>query len=343
MNLRHVIVHKIDREQNAPATYQERDNELNINNPLVTTLIEGILNAYSRGKSYGSFNSDVDNYPVQGWLSSYLGSQRNSQDFVAFTKRLLRRIGNKMTETVFATGGYFIFSEYATDTKDYFLVAMVKDRSGLMVTSSLEISNVTEIDLNNLHQATQVNLDSFANGNEGYLSFLKTVNQTREVLAYFTEAMGCTDVIPSKTSTDQTFKVVEAVCHRAGLSHQDIREIRSGVYEYLKNNVHNSVTLNMIAAQMNRFLGEQYHSLFVELANSEDYRISTEFQPNPTALRNFRKIDIKSGRWSLNFEKELLGNEGSNRDIVWNGETLIFRNIPEKYIQELNSILDDNQ
>lgn len=343
MDLKHAIIHKINKEQNTQATYQERDNELSINAPLVNNLIEGILNAYSRGKSYGSFNPDVDNYPVQGWLENYLCSQRDNQNFIAFTKRLLRRIGTKMTEKVFATGGYFVFSEYTANNKDYFLVAMVKDKSGLTVTPSLDISNVTEIDLNNLHQAAQVNLDSFVNHLEGYLSFLKTINQPREIVEYFTEALGCTDIIPSKVSTEQTFQVVDAVCNRAGLGHQDIRNIRSEVYEYLKNNVRNPVTLNMIAAQINRFLAEQYHHLFVELANSDQYRISMEFQPNATALRKYRKMDIKTGRWSLNFERDVLGNEGSDRDIVWDGETLIFRNIPDKYRPELDSILEENQ
>lgn len=218
----------------------------------------------------------------------------------------------------------------------------MKDKSGLAVTPALEISDVTEIDLNSLHQAAQINVNSFIADNEGYLSFLR-IRQTNEILHYFTEALGCTDVILSKTSTQQTFDVVDNVCNQAGLGHTEIRNIRNEVYEYLKSNVQNSVTLNMIAAQINRFLDEQHHNLFVELANSDDYRISTEFTPNATALKKYKKIGIKTGRWSLNFEKELLGSQDGNNDIIWDGEILSFRRIPENYIDELNSILRDNQ
>lgn len=350
MELKHIIVHKIIREQNTPASYQEGPKVLDAKGPLVNDLIEGILAAYTRGKSYGSFSDDADSYPVQGWLNEYFESQKKNKDsqkekdecFVAFTKRLLRRLGSKMADTVFATGGYFVFSEYSTSTQNYFLVAMVKDKKGLMVTPSLEISNITEIDLKNLHQAAQINIDSFAAGYEGYLSFLKTKNQAREVLAYFTEALGCTDVIPSKVSTDQTMKVVNEVCYRANLDHQEMRNIRKEVLGYLEDNIHNIVTLKKIATKINSFLDEQYFELFINLANSDKYRISMEFSPNRTALRKFKKMDIKAGRWSLNFERELLGTNDSNSDIVWDGDVLTFRKIPDKYKAELDIILESN-
>lgn len=342
MELKHVIVHKIDRERNTPASYTERDTELDVDNELVIDLIDEILTAYARGKSYGSFNQDTDTYPAQGWLNAYLNSAGTTGDFVRLTKQLLRRIGSEMVKRVFAVGGYFVFAEYS-NSQDYFLVAMVKDRSGLTFTPDLDISNVTEIDLNNLHQAAQVNIESFVAGQEGYLSFLRTKNQPREVLAYFTDALGCTDVIPSKISTHQALSVVEEVCNRANLDHAEIRNIRDVAYEYLHANVHNSVSLNMISAQINSLLAEQYHNLFVELANSDSYRISMEFQPNATALRKYRKFDIKAGRWSLNFEKNVLGSQESNSDIVWDGDVLTFRNVPERYRDELDSILRDNE
>lgn len=273
---------------------------MDVQNQLVGDLIDGILTAYSRGKSYGSFSTDTNNYPAQNWLNEYLKSQGNPEDsqeekdnrFVAFTQKLLRRIGNEMAKTVFATGGYFVFAEYSTSTQNYFLIAMVKDKKGLTVTSSLEISDITEIDLNSLHQAAQINIDSFVSKREGYLSFLRTKNQTREVLAYFTEALGCTDIIPSKTSTNQTWMVVNEVCNQAQLTHSETRSIRDEVYEYLKENVHGSVTLTMLAAKINAFLKEQYHDLFINLANSDDYRISMEFQPNAMALNKFKKMTL---------------------------------------------------
>lgn len=348
MELKHVIIHKIDREQRSTPSFTYRDKVLDVTKPLVHDLIEGILSAYARGKSYGSFNPNTDNYPVQKWLGEYLEKQKKNDDsqkdgcFVEFTKRLLSRIGKEMAGTVFATGGYFIFTEYATGSNRYFLVAMVKDKDGITVTSNLEITNVTEIDLSNLHQAAQININSFASKQEGYLSFLKAKHRIREVLQYFTEAMGCTDYIPSKISTDNAMKVVNNVCIEAKLGHHETKNAKDEVFKFLKTNVGGTVTLKMISAKINPYLQEEYHDLFINIANSDRYRISTEFTPNATALRKYKKIDIRTGRWSLNFERELLGSQDSDSSIVWDGEVLTFRKIPDEKKSELNQIIEEN-
>lgn len=350
MELKHVIVHKIDKEQHSIPSYSERDGVLDAGASLVNELIEGIRNVYKKVSNYGSFDNDTDNYPVQSWLKDYLEQQEKDSNvsqrktkFVAFTKRLLSRIGKQMGNVGLATGGYFIFAEYSVNQREYFLIAMVKDKNGITITPKLEIKDITEIDLNKLHQAARINMDSFLAKEDSYLSFLKK-NQGREVLHYFTEALGCTDYIESKISTDNTMKVVDCVCQEVGLVHSETREVRGKVYEYLKGKVGEPVTLTMISAQINPFLeDEKYHGLFIEKANSDDYRISTEFTPNATALRKYKKIYIKTGRWSLNFEKELLGSQNDDNNIVWDGEILSFRNISESDKDKLNTIVADNQ
>lgn len=354
MDVKHIIVHKIEKEANKTCItdndWVRKRKGLDVHNHLVNVLIDGILTAYKRGKYFGSFIKDYEECPVGNWFKEYLESQstNNGQTtdkefvgltkFVALTWRLLRRIRDQMEKKAFATGGYFVFAQYSIDSKNYFLVAMVKDRRGLVFTDELEIADVTEIDLNNLHQAARVDIDLFNKNEEPYLSFLKAKNQPSELIEYFTKALCC---IPRKPPTKEVFAVVDLVCKKANLGPQETRDARERVYDLLSRNIGKPVTLLKIDSILDPLLKEEHYGLFSSVANSDKHKINVKFEPDGTALIKFRKIKIKTPLWSLNFEREALGAPRSNSDVTWDreGQFITVINIPVKYQQQLNAIL----
>ena len=89
-----IIVHKIEKDTrvagqpNPEALITSRDKELNNTSPIVIELVEYIYNAYKTGKTFGSFDTDIANHPVQKWISDYIDEPDNNP-FIPLTSSIM--------------------------------------------------------------------------------------------------------------------------------------------------------------------------------------------------------------------------------------------------------------
>ena len=345
MDIINSIAHKIikDRQESGKpqveAEVQYRDDVFDPANQKVITLIEALLKIYKTGKTFGSFNSDVDNYPFQSWVD-ILNEDDSKQAFIELTHKTVNRIKISLENENFATGGYLVFVHYKNNDNNYFLVGMIKDKGGLNFTPSMELMDVHQIELDKLHQAARVDLQRFKNGDESYLSFLKG-DQKKDITGYFTKTLGCTDLIPSNEATDNVFILIDSICSEADIS--ETKSIRSNIHDFLKERHPNSIKLEEISAKLNAYLPIEFHNSFIEKANSDEFRISQEFVPNLTALRKFKRLHYKASTWDFSFDKNVLGTPDSQADIVFNSNerSLTINNLPQKLMDELNKVIDE--
>src|SRR3546814_20784090 len=77
------------------------------------------------------------------------------------SKVAMEELRGKASQESFATGGHVCFFVYRIRTSSFLLVAMVKERGGMVLSAALEPTEITEIDLSKLHQAARVNLDRY--------------------------------------------------------------------------------------------------------------------------------------------------------------------------------------
>lgn len=346
MDIINSIAHKIIKEKqesgqpHVEAVVQHRLDVFDSSNQKVITLIEALLKIYKIGKTFGSFDTDTNNHPFQLWIKDLYSESYSKQAFIELTLNTVNRIKITIDKQNFATGGYLVFVHYRHNGQTYFLVVMIKDKGGLTFSPDMELTDVQSIDLDKLHQAARVDLNRFENGEEGYLSFLKG-DQKKDIAGYFTEALGCTDLIPSNVATDTVFHLIEAICFEAGLLEN--KSIRDNIHDFLKDRHPNSVRLEEIAAKLNAQLPIEFHDSFIEKANSDEFRISQEFVPNLTALRKYKKAHVKAGTWDLSFDKNALGTPESEAEIIFdaNERSLTINNLTQKLIDELNKVITD--
>src|SRR3546814_16808556 len=124
------------------------------------------------------------------------------------SKVAMEELRGKASQESFATGGHVCFFVYRIRTSSFLLVAMVKERGGMVLSAALEPTEITEIDLSKLHQAARVNLDRSGaflepatgkalstqnTSDEGtektYLRFINRTSQSY-VAEYFVAALG---------------------------------------------------------------------------------------------------------------------------------------------------------
>jgi len=346
MEIIYSIAHRIikdKREKDAPvipATIKYRESVFDSSSEKVILLVEALLKIYKTGKTFGSFDPDVDNHPFQSWLKTSDGSGYSEQVFIDISRKTIDRIKVYLDNQNFATGGYLIFVYYKVDHQLHFLIAMIKDKGGFTFTDDMDLKDTHHIDLDKLHQAARIDLSKLHAEEESYLSFLKG-NSKQDIIGYFANALGCTDLIPSNITTQNVFQLIQTICSDADIPNETIKNITDNVHDFLKERHPESVKLEEIAVKLNANLPLELHDKFIEKANSDEFCISQEFVPNPTALRSFKRIDFKAATWNLSMNKNALGIPDSEAEIIFDSEekSLTINNLPQKLMDELNIFL----
>lgn len=93
-----------------------------------------------------------------------------------------------------ATGGHIFFGHFESRGCEYLLVAMIKQKGAITLTSDMRPTAIKEIDMSKLHQAARINLDRF----QKY-----TIAEAAKTVASATEAIPRESVLPAALATDQ--------------------------------------------------------------------------------------------------------------------------------------------
>jgi nucleoid-associated protein YejK len=346
MDILNVVVHKLNkqrREQGKPyiePSVQLRENELNKDNVTVIDLINKITEAFKRGKTFGTFDPDKDNHPFQGWLEETI-SDDEDRDFLSLTEDVMNRLKLFIKDENFATGGHLLFALYKHENKRWLIVVMLKDKDGFTFTDDLNIENIQEIDIDKLHQLARIDIDRWleASESEGYLSFIK--KRAGDVSNYFIDALGCRDLIPSKVATSNIFSIVDELFTEAGLNINQTISMKDMLHDFMFERMPNTVNLAEIGAMVDAVLPLDFHGKFVEKANSDEYKVSEEFEPNAQALVFHRRIKHKTSKWTLDIERSAVGVPDSDAELIYDQEhnTLTLTHVPDSLAEEIKKSL----
>lgn len=341
-----IIVHKIEKatrvtgQPNPKAQITSREKELNNTNPLVKELVEYIYDAYKTGKTFGSFDKDKSNHPVQEWISDYI-DHPDKNPFIPLTNSIMDRLKIHIDNENFATGGHLLFIDFTHNDRHWFMIVMIKDKKGFLFTEDLNLKGIQELELDKLHQAVRIDIDRFYKDNEkSYLTFIKS--GTGDVANYFLNTIGCSDTVPSKEVTKSVLRAIETVCEKAKLNFHQTRSIKDKVCNYMEENPI-VVSLPGIGNIVDSCLKEEFWGDFLEVANSEDYQVSETFEPNKQIISSHRRIKYNADHWRLSIDKDAIGRPGSNLDVIFNASenSLTITNIPKELVTELIENLPD--
>jgi nucleoid-associated protein YejK len=349
MELLNVIVHKLNKEQRkseeeiTPPSIQLRDKEYDKDNDVVQTLIEKLSDSYKKGKTFGTFDSDIKNHPFQEWLGEML-DEAHERDFISLTKDVMGRLLLFIKDVNFATGGHLLFAHYKHSDSSWLIIVMLKDKEGFTFTDDLSIKNIQEVDIDKLHQLARVDLTKWTEKSEGYLSFIK--KRAGDVSGYFIDALGCTNLIPSKQATNNVFTIVDMLLGEAKIETVKVLSFKEKLYEFLDERRPDTVKLAEIEALVDAELPIEFHGRFIEEANSDKYKISDEFEPHAQALIYYKRIKHKTAKWALDISRDAIGLPDSGAELIYDDEnnTLTLTDVPDDLSAEIKkSFIKENE
>ena len=356
MKVSKIIIHLLKKEQESNVTEIVPGEELlSSTDENTIKLVDRLDKLYSRRGNaaiYGSFSdSGINPFPLA--VSKYVSNECMEREFIGMSRVAMSQVEESVSKISQATGGYIVFSHYEDDNEvEYILIASIKATSGLNISKDLKIISVPEIDLSKIHQAARINVSAFKlskpRGDEEdvdniedenedaednspyYLSFISP-RTTDGVSGYFSRGLGCSDGVKPIKATKNTFKLVDKIMSHPELNEYRIDVVRS-VTDYLKavkDDKTSVASIDGIENAIKRAIPINLHKhtgdIFA-LANSEEFKIPEEFNVHSKKLDELTRISIKSRKWEVNFDKNMLGF--TEKSEIWyneDGNSLVIR------------------
>ena len=352
MDLKFLAIRELIKEaDDSVATISEKGGPLDVSDPMAQQLFNALVTAYGRRSAltHGSFNQEnSEGYPFISGFENFIKGSVDEDKFLQLCDQALAQLAASLQQPSArsATGGYAIFIYYSSDVFDYLLIALVRDKTGLAFDTELNPTKVIEVDLEKLHQAAKINITTYKEDSDSYLSFIGT-RQQGNITHYFSNALGCTDVVPSKKSTSDLIRASEDFCRRYQLQEKQ-DEIVEDVVSYLSRQREDrqSAYLPDVEKIFDGHLppeqAEQATGAFSKFANSEDYQVSQEFQPHTSTINAYTQVKTKMDNWQLDFARRSLGHLHTDSEIEFDAQTnsLRINRLSTKVIAQLKEALD---
>ena len=302
MTIEKIIIHELKKEQGRGNTkIISSDSTLEINDN-ATSLIDTLNKSYnSENIIYGEFDdSDGKYFPEK--YNEYLATSRTKKEFILVTKELIGNLESLISQVSLATGGYFIFSEYSIQKREYFAVFLVRDVEGKTLSRNgkkFQIQNIEYLDTKNMAMACRINEIQYQARDSKYLSL--TQQKQNVISEYFKNWISVDQLESSKEYTKTLYDIIgqiETPKDPKTKKHFELVDFRNKVYEYMKSKPNHLVNINELS---NHFYNDP--NVITEFALENDISIDTEFRYNSTELRKYIKIEIERDGINLKFDR----------------------------------------
>lgn len=331
MQITEAIVHGLAKAANSNAVTKNLRSAILQSDGLLTHLGDAVLKVYGgTTNNYGCFDEDQQTFTFSGHLQAYFNGKTGLLDFSRATANL---IADRMGESLLATGGYALFLRYASQDRDWLMIAMLKLKAGTGIDGTLNLTDALAFDISHLHEAARIDLGKWQNGDEPYLSFVKKSGRTDEVTRYFRRALGCTEYTDSKKNTKAALDAVEAYCAAQGWTGERRQTARKAMHTYCDEKHREGEPINLTA--LSARIHDQEPESFVEFVrqNHNDYPVSESFAPHRATYQRLQRISGRVGNVVVSFDVEDLVNDKIYYDEE--SDSLIVRNIPAKLKEDI--------
>ena len=375
LTLNHVAVHKLNKEKGATknATVKEGGSPLDPSNEVVLEMVQEINGIYGKKLNYiqyGTFHES--GYVAPGLIDAYskvVGSKKDR--FWAVSKDLLEQFRIASEKVVMATGGYIVFADFTQNGVNYFLVAMVKDKSGITFDDKLVPHSIERIDLDKLHQAFKISFKGYsdyskaADDEKSKINYLSFIAKSNDASDYFVSALGSR---VGNSSTQATSKIIGEIFEFSkrkkaeGVFTKGGREVQEEFCEYMRT-IGDGKLMNLdgVKVFLAGYVDPSYPDVagvdgildeFVSTLNSDEKGIPYEFAVSLSEVRKKSRVVVKSDSWDIKFDRKLLGSnetdivfyDGENKKLIVNiaGEDKVVK-LLEREIEELSSASESQE
>lgn len=315
MEIKNAIIHNVRKELKCDATIEYSKETLNLRDEKCLSLFEELYTFFSKSLKYGIFSSKEDTV-FHEKFNDYLNSTK--KDFISLSKDVLPDLKTRMDSIPQSKGGYVIFAEIKNQNEDFFVIFVVRDKTGKQFSykdDTMHINEVIHIDTNKLAMACRINVQSYQNEKDRYLSFLSTTQD--EASKYFQKWVGAEAQSKSQEDTKALRTIVSNIdipTDEDGNS-MSREQFREKIFDLCSKTFSKDINLRAVSEEV--WKDPDYISKY---AATNGITINDEFTADETELKKMKKYSITSDKIKLDFPPEYIGDkvypDPKNEDIV---------------------------
>lgn len=323
--IKHTVVHLLIKERHGSASIKLRSQE-NVVDQHVQRLIDVIYRKYrlQAGKSYGRFEDDIDNYPMQTMMTDYIAAKDN---FYVSSCRMMKHLAERAQRQQMTTGGYVLFSHIEVGAHQHMLVAIINIRVGTGINDELAYIDGSHLEEDKLRLAGRIDITAWHNGAERYISFLRVKDKSSGSI-YFKQFLGCNDAVVAKLETEKLRDGLKKFVIAQSLANEEGEAFLNQAYAYLKtlSTEGEELSIDTFASAV---WPKDPGLLATELAEIE---ISDGFIPDKRVIKGLVIFEGKTEHWKLRFDRR-----GIDKSVIINLEEdeITLKNIPDQLRKEL--------
>lgn len=304
MEITNAIIHNVKKELNGDATIEYSKQKLNLKDEKCQSLFKELYTFFSKSVKYGIFSSKEDAVFRQKF-DAFLNSQK--RDFITFSKDVLPDLKTRMDSIRQSKGGYIIFAEIKNQNENFFVVFVVRDKTGKQFSykdNTMQINEVVHIDTNKLAMACRINIGSYKDGKDRYLSFLSTTQD--EASKYFQKWIGAEAQSKSFEDTRALRKVINNIDIPADKDGNVIsrEQFREQIFDLCSRTYSKDINLRVVSEAVWR--DPDYISNY---AANNGIVINDEFTVDEAELKKLKKYSIMSDKIKLDFPPDYFGEK----------------------------------
>ncbi|MBS9783096.1 MAG: nucleoid-associated protein YejK [Pasteurella sp.] len=327
INVTEIVLHQLEKKQTEPVELNTilREQLLDVT-PEVEQMMLQLHQAYQgKAKGYGLFQEN-SNFAQE--LNRLL-EQEN--EFLLFSHSCAKMLLTELVKYPFATGGSFILCRYNFLATDYLFIALIDNRSSVLVDEKLDIKRTQYLEMAQYDIACRINLTELkldAQSNR-YLTFIKG-RVGRKVSDFFMDFLGAEAGLDPKLQNQTLLQAVHDYCDQGDLTSDQTREVKAQVFDYCKGQINSGeeIAIQELANEI-PMLNDQS---FAQFTQTQEYDLEETIPPVRNTLKTLTKFSGSGKGITLSFDAQLL-----NERVIWDelNDTLTIKEIPPNLRDQL--------
>ena len=336
MAIKNVILHEVTRDKDGDPVVKNLRDEENSTDGLGSKLTEQLIELFSQSTlNIGEFGVDGDASLEPAFEQQLKRLQNKEKSFVETTKDMAERFADIISEPKLQNvkGGILAFYIYEYRDNTLLAITVLNRIDGINASKDLNLSSATIIDLNRLHLGASINLTEWDEGLScRYIKF--KAGRSVEMRDYFESFIGCQRDKQAATRETSALKTaIKTYSTELGLDSDTTQSKLDSAHSFIQDQqkAGKEVLLTHIA---NAVFPDSTDD-FLAIARNDKHQLSEQIAISQAELKRYVRLSGRGKGISISFDNELLG-----KTVTYEGEQLIFTDIPETLKQ---SIIDLQQ
>jgi nucleoid-associated protein len=308
MKLNKIIIHELKKESESKKVDLILSEELIPTSEESTALVTALSDSFKSDRILYAIFDDSEGKYFPEKFTEYRTSTRTTEGFISFTRQVIGNLVGLIKPVHFATGGYFVFTEYTDNGYNFIGVFLIRDVEGKILKKTLNsysIQTIEYVDTKNLAMACRIN-ENRIDGNEiNYLSF--TQLRQKEVSEYFKNWISIQQLESSIDYTKSLYNIITHIEPPINPETQtafEIEEFRNRVYSFASNSLTDTINVRDLSQYL-----YQDDDKIAKFADENNISIDTEFRFNKIQLKKFIKLEVNRDGINLKFSRGVLNEK----------------------------------